>query len=95
MRLAIQKGYNVFGLQYYGECWAGSFSKYDLLKKTTSTCENLGISWANQVYVKPYQYKGCYKDNSSRMIPNLLGNVSSVSACKLLAYANKYDTFGV
>ena len=95
MALANKKGFNVVGLQNNGTCWAGNFSVYDKLKNATRSCKRLGISWANKVYVKSYQYKGCYKDNASRVIPNFLGDVSSVRACKLLAYANQFDTFGV
>ena len=51
---------------------------------------------ANQVYVQPYTYKGCFKDSPyKRAVPNYLGGAYTVAACKLLALKNKYDTFAL
>lgn len=92
--MAVAKGFNTFGLQYFGQCWAGSFSKYDLFGKETN-CGTLGSAWSNQVYVKPYTYKGCFEDSLLRTIPNLLGHKYTVATCKLDAFSKGYDTFGV
>ena len=52
---AIAKGYNIYGLQYYGECWAGndqgraiSYGK----TRNQNPVGNLGEGWQNNVYMK-------------------------------------------
>jgi hypothetical protein len=42
-----------------------------------------------------WEYKGCFKDNGTRMIPILAGKVTSVDACKELALKGKFDTFSL
>lgn len=45
-------GFNTFGLQYYGECWAGNNSDWDRYGKLNDAgCGELGTDWNNQVYV--------------------------------------------
>ena len=48
---AQKAGLKTFGLQYYGECWAGNnddWAKYG--PKNSNECGNLGTAWNNQVY---------------------------------------------
>jgi hypothetical protein len=52
--------------------------------------------WSNSVYVKEgFEYKGCFKDNHSKMVPKFLKVVNSVEACKDLAIKGKFDTFSL
>jgi hypothetical protein len=67
-QLATSKGHNVLGLQFFSQCWAGTFSSYSKFGAATG-CPSMGNAWTNQIYVKPYSYKGCYKDNETRMVP--------------------------
>jgi hypothetical protein len=49
---AMAGRYNTFGLQYYGECWAGNntdWNKYGQINPDNS-CGNLGTAWNNKVY---------------------------------------------
>jgi len=55
----------------------------------------MGDAWTNQVYQKPYTYKGCYKDSAYRMVPTFIQNVNSVEDCKNLAIKYKFDTFAL
>jgi hypothetical protein len=55
----------------------------------------MGNAWTNQIYVKPYSYKGCYKDNESRMVPQYTGDVTSLAACKAKAFSLKMNTFSL
>lgn len=49
--LAQENGSNIFGLQYYGECWSNvpgdNYKKYG---KSTKECTDLGTGWQNHVY---------------------------------------------
>jgi len=49
--LAQANGSNIFGLQYYGECWTNvpgdDYKKYG---KSTKQCTDLGTGWQNHVY---------------------------------------------
>jgi hypothetical protein len=49
---AIEGQYNTFGLQYYGECWAGNNTDWDKYGKINpdNSCGNLGTAWNNKVY---------------------------------------------
>jgi len=51
-KLAMQKGYNVFGLQFNGECWADTDVAY-ASQGTRQNCTSLGPAWGNQVYTSP------------------------------------------
>ena len=98
-RLADSKGFNTIGLQFYSQCFAGKSPAYERLGAATN-CGTMGTAWTNNVYVKgerkdEYHYKGCFKDNGTRMVPNFLGNVASVDACKDLAIKGKFDTFSL
>jgi len=49
--LAKQNNFSTFGLQFYGECWAGNnkdWNKYG--KRDNATCGELGVAWVNQIY---------------------------------------------
>jgi hypothetical protein len=52
---AQQSNKNVFGVQYFGECWVGDSiedaKKYGL-NTNKDKCGNMGKSWTNQVYAK-------------------------------------------
>lgn len=101
-KMAEAKGFNTFGLQYYSQCFGGKSSPYNRLGAATN-CGTMGTAWTNNVYVKKeepartpeWKYKGCYKDDPARMVPNYLGDVRSVQACKDLAIKGKYDTFSL
>lgn len=44
-------GFNAFGLQYYGECWAGNNTDWNKYGKLDDKgCGELGTAWNNQVY---------------------------------------------
>jgi hypothetical protein len=44
-------GLNTFGLQFYGECWAGNNSDWDKYGRLNDNgCGTLGTAWNNQVY---------------------------------------------
>jgi len=48
---AMTKGYNTFGLQYYGQCFVGNntdWDKYGALDN--KSCGDLGSAWNNQIY---------------------------------------------
>ena len=42
-----------------------------------------------------YTYLGCYGDSAARAMDNMIGTVTSVQACHLLALAGKYQYFGM
>jgi hypothetical protein len=101
---AIDGNYNVFGLQYYGQCWMGTdYNRGVSLGQRYDDCGPLGTSWANQTYinmpppssVNGYTYLGCYNDNSSRMIPNQQQNVTSIEECAQIAQNLGQSVFGV
>jgi hypothetical protein len=92
--LAKAAGDNIFGLQYYRECWSGKDVPYDRMG-AASNCPPNGGGCTQQVYktsegesgeAAPNPgYVGCYKDNGSRMIPTYRGNVQNKDACAALA----------
>jgi hypothetical protein len=46
------RGFNTFGLQYYGQCWAGNNTDWDRYGRLNDAgCGELGSDWNNQVYV--------------------------------------------
>ena len=49
---ARDRGYTVFGVQYYSECWAGADGKNTYNKHGTATnCwRGVGTHWSNFVY---------------------------------------------
>ena len=48
---AKNAGMNTFGLQYYGECWAGNNTNWDRYGPLNNQgCGTLGSDWNNQVY---------------------------------------------
>lgn len=83
--LAKQAGDNVFGLQYYKECWSGKDPAYDRMG-AAQNCPPNGGGCTQQVYKiggssSTPGYQGCFKDNGSRMIPKFHGNVSKKEDC--------------
>ena len=77
----MSKGHEVFGLQNKGECWTGKAdTKFDKHSRAINGCrELLGCSLMNIVYKKKewyqvgeWRYKGCFKDDTKRSIPELL-----------------------
>lgn len=49
--IANTQGTNIFGLQYYGECWTGKpGDNYQKYGKSTKPCGDLGVDWQNHVY---------------------------------------------
>ncbi len=95
-KLAEAKGFNTFGLQFYSQCFGGSNSNYTRLGAATN-CGTMGTAWTNNVYVKVegYKYRGCFKDNNTRMVPIFKGMVTSVDGCKKIAIDGKFDTFSL
>ncbi len=96
--------HDVFGLQYGGQCFTGkldtAFDKYG--KGPAAQCNNpLGGTWTNMVYKKnkfaeeEWTYKGCFKDNSARTIPNYLGEVKTKEECQKLADSKGFNTIGL
>lgn len=78
-QVAINNNYSVYGLQYYGQCWAGNnlqqAMEYGLaFNGNSSECGPEGSSWTNQVYAAPewqmpnYQMSPteltCYQQNN-------------------------------
>ena len=46
--------FNAFGLQYYGECWAGNYPDNNYKRNgERGQCSPLGDGWTNQVYFNP------------------------------------------
>jgi hypothetical protein len=100
---AISGGDSIFGVQYYGECWTGNdYNRAIRYGQNYGNCGNLGTSWNNKIYVNGppssingYNYKGCYNDNSTRMIPNQQKNVSSIQECADIAKNLNSNVFGL
>jgi hypothetical protein len=49
---AKERGKNMFGLQYYGECWVGKDAPYDRAGPFKGDSGELGVGWMNKVYVE-------------------------------------------
>lgn len=101
---AEASGHDVFGLQYGGQCFTAkldtAFDKYG--KGPAAECKSaLGGTWTNMVFKKKifadgeWAYKGCFKDNSARTIPNYLGEVKTKEECWKLADAKGFNTIGL
>jgi len=59
-----------------------------------------GGGWTNAVYKTSFDktnlnYIGCYEDNTSRTLPNFLGDVDSVKSCIDLGISNNFNFVGV
>jgi hypothetical protein len=102
-QIAQNQGYNVFGLQYYGQCFAGN-SLNNAMKygANNGDCGNMGTAWTNKVYtnepaqnVGGYVYRGCYNDNGNRAIPNYVGNVNNADECASKAKRSNSSVFGL
>ena len=98
--IAKSKNQNVFGVQSGDECWTSNDEQEAIKYGTASSCSTLGGNWKNQVYVKvdpvlKYEYKGCYKDENSRAIPERQKNVSSIDECARIAESKNKKVFGV
>ena len=102
-QIAQNSGQNVFGVQYYGQCFAGnSLNQAQQYGPNNGDCGTLGSSWTNQVYANEppqtsnqYVYRGCYNDSGNRAIPSYVGNVGSVDQCAQMAQQNNATVFGV
>jgi hypothetical protein len=55
--------YNVIGFSKFG-CYAGNYSNYAVYG-ALNDCPKDGGAYMSQVYVRPYKYKGCFKDFNS------------------------------
>ena len=60
----------------------------------------LGTKMTNIIWVKTdkkieFKYMGCYKADSTKLIPHYLGNVTSTYECKNLAIKARFDTFAL
>jgi len=52
--LAMSVGMNTFGVQYYGQCWAGMHPTHNYQRHgVAGACSILGDGWTNQVYLNP------------------------------------------
>jgi hypothetical protein len=52
--LAMAAGMNTFGVQYYGQCWAGMNPTHNYQRfGNAGNCSILGDGWTNQVYLNP------------------------------------------
>jgi len=52
--LANSAGMNTFGVQYYGQCWAGMNPTHNYQRHgAAGNCSILGDGWTNQVYLNP------------------------------------------
>jgi hypothetical protein len=52
--LAMAAGMNTFGVQYYGQCWAGMNPTHNYQRHgAAGACSILGDGWTNQVYLNP------------------------------------------
>ena len=97
-KIAMTNGASVFGLQNGNQCFYGtSLSSAQQYGSTSgSVCATLGGFNTNQLYLtKPYAYKGCYKDSSTRAIPNQTSNVTSVTDCQKQATTKGAQLFGL
>ena len=102
-QMAQSQGYNVFGLQYYGQCFAGnSLNQAKKYGPNNGNCGNMGTGWTNQVYanqppqnIGEYTYKGCYNDTPNRAIPKWPKNVNTLQQCAEVAKQNNANVFGV
>lgn len=50
---AVQRNQNMFGLQYYGECWLGNNAPYDRAGPFKGDAGDLGVAYMNKVWVSP------------------------------------------
>ena len=102
--IAEANNHDVFGLQDWGNCWTGksdvAFDRYG--KGPANECKSpKGGSWTNMVYKKKisgegeWAFRGCFKDNKDRTIPNYLGKVRTIGQCQDLADAKSFNTFGL
>jgi sulfur relay (sulfurtransferase) complex TusBCD TusD component (DsrE family) len=95
---AQQAGYPYAGLEYGGECRAGNLVGY--AKVSDSQCnmpcsanagEMCGALWRNSVYGVAMPYQGCYTDDPSRALPNLLmPSGATVESCTAAAQQAGY-----
>lgn len=86
---AHELGYNVFAIQFYGECWADKegesrhdmYGKVELRPDAKHKCfEGVGQQWTNFVYrFAPWHDLGCWTDNpvdrTMEMIANFRLNI--------------------
>jgi hypothetical protein len=51
---AVARGFKVFGIQHYGECWgepgSAASTGYDIYGKSDMCVQGVGGDWANFVY---------------------------------------------
>ncbi|NCA22378.1 MAG: hypothetical protein EBS86_14735, partial [Crocinitomicaceae bacterium] len=98
---AISNNVDLYGVQYYGQCFIGNDISKAIRYGATSNCPDMGGSWTNQIYSsvpipKPtYNYLGCYNDTGNRAISELMGNVGSVYDCEQLAKKKGYSIYGL
>lgn len=107
LALAEAGGFDTFGLQYYGECWACNGCDYAVYG-SPGECEWLGTGNVNQVhryfYPPPplpanlragWNYLGCFKEGQPRMLPDRLAGVHTAASCQAAAKTAGYDTAAV
>ena len=71
-KMAEERGFNTFGIQNLNHCFVGKSPAYDKFGPT-SDCDKGGF-FRMSVYAitSGYRYKGCFKDDGSRLIPKYL-----------------------
>jgi hypothetical protein len=104
-QIANQYGAPVFGLQN-GDMYIG----FDPIKAVSfglsnGSCNSLGDSWRNQVYVTPlilneptnyiYNYQGCFLDSLEHQIPILIGRVCDIENAAIIANYFGATVFGI
>ena len=96
-------GFDTFGLQNWGECWACTGCDYARYGGSYD-CSWLGRDYANQVhrfFKEPpplprnlsagWAHLGCFKEGQPRMLPNHLGDSHTAETCQAAAAAGGYD----
>jgi hypothetical protein len=105
--MADAAGAPYFGLQWYGQCWAGSSP--GLVQSYQSECntrcdsnnaETCGGGWRNSVYARTPRgnrtYLGCFPESTTRVLPDLLiQSGANVESCQQRARQLNYKYFGL
>ncbi len=103
---AEEQGFNMYAVQYNGQCFAGFNQKYDRIGQVSPDREpaecymggrQLGGAWTQYVYApKQDERLGCWQDDPSyNPLPNFLGETTDLRTCASLAKSKGFNIYAM